>query len=123
MRGYCGLRANARLSALWGRHGRTLVAVITTIVSLAMPVSTGSAKNPTALVPSSLLAQAKAHPSQVFHVTVQGHQGDTSSDVAEAVGSGSKQRLRLIPGVAADLTGKQLVALARNAHVLAITPA
>ncbi len=136
-----------RSSALWGRGGRgndvranTLrsmrsrggMALAALLVALTIPAA-GIAASPgggaggkiTAVVPSSLVAQAQANPDQVFHVIVQGTQGNKSDTVAQDV-SGQNGKLKRkffsISGVAADLSGKDLLKLARHPHVLAITP-
>jgi serine protease AprX len=78
-----------------------------------------------AVVPNSLLAQATANPSQMFDVIVQGDKQSSSADVADEVrkenGNG-KRRFMSIHGVQASISGKDLLKLARNSHISAITP-
>jgi serine protease AprX len=119
-----------RSSALWGRGGRTKAALIAFVVlALAVPASStaGSGKSSGALVPATLLAQATASPLQTFHVIVQGSKGNSSKTVASDVQSTTKngklkRKFLSISGVSADLTGADLLKLAKNPHVLAITP-
>ncbi len=142
---------DARASALWGKGGRGYVALLAFAIALAVPVSGvagGSPKgapatvpsavpsipasapansngNNTALVPAGLLAQAQANPDQVFHVIVQGTKGNSSNTIASDVSNQNgklKRKFLSISGVSADLTGKDLLKLARHPHVLSITP-
>jgi serine protease AprX len=94
-------------------------------LSLAVP-ATGTAGASSAQVapqvPSSLLAQAQANPDQVFHVIVQGA-GESSDAVAQQVAAANgklTRKFRALSGVAADLSGRQLVRLAGDAGVAAI---
>jgi serine protease AprX len=77
-----------------------------------------------AAVPSDLMAEAQANPSANFDVIVQGDKSNGSRDVSKATqeNNGSLKRMfRSISGVSATLTGKQLVKLARDSHIGAIT--
>jgi len=85
-------------------------------------------------VPAPLLAQAQINPSAIFEVIVQGSgpgnssgnaagaaiTAETASDHGNAIGL--KRQLATISGASAELTGKQLVKLARMPGVTAITP-
>ena len=76
----------------------------------------------TADVPSSLLQQAQANPEQQFNVIVQGD--NTSNGVGASVNGQHghfKHGFRAISGGAATVSGKDLVKLARNPHITAIT--
>ena len=85
-----------------------------------------------AFVPPQLLESAQAEPEAVFDVIVQGKRGTTTArvarDVSEAVTAvggkarGTKKRFASISGVAAQLTGDQIVGLAGKKSVLSITP-
>src|SRR5207237_1636616 len=100
-----------------------LVSVL--LISVSAPAAGADSAKASAVVPAGLLAQAQASPAQVFHVIVQGTRGSKSSAVAGDVsGQGGKLKKQFlsISGVAADLSGKDLVKLARSPHVLAITP-
>jgi serine protease AprX len=75
--------------------------------------------------------QAAANPGAVFKVIVQGEPGHTSAAIADEVnlltaaepgkGIGLKRRFFSIDGVSAELTGKQILKLASNQRVTAIT--
>jgi serine protease AprX len=130
-------KGETRSSALWGKPGRGL-AFFAIVAALAAPVAATagshdrSAHNSGALVPASLMAEAQAHPNQLFSVIVQGKPGAKTSFVADTVidstskGSGKakglKRTFKSVNGVAAQLTGAQIVDLAREKGILAITP-
>ena len=129
-----GKRSGARSSALWGKGGRGLVAVLALAMVFMAPTagiagssgtsSTSGSGSAVALVPKALLADAKAHPSKSFRVIVQGRIGRSTADVASATkyaGGSVKRQFRSISGVAATMSGGQLVALAKNGKILAIT--
>ena len=129
-------RGETRSSALWGKPGRGF-AFLAIVAALAAPVAAtaGSAdrsvQNSGALVPASLMAEAQAHPNQVFSVIVQGKPGAKSSSVATAVlnstivepgkAKGLKRTFKSLAGVSAQLTGAQIVELAAQKGILAIT--
>ncbi|HLM93858.1 MAG TPA: S8 family serine peptidase [Gaiellaceae bacterium] len=85
-----------------------------------------------ALVPASLMADAEAHPTKVFNVIVQGTRGTKSARVAGQVGNsekskpgkakGLKKSFTSVNGVSAELTGAQILDLAKRPGILAITP-
>lgn len=130
-----GVRANA----LWGRGGRNglrghalrRIVLLAAVAALAVPAA-GVAAPPSlpgnsgsAVVPAALLAQAQANPTRIFHVIVQGTQGVKSNGVASEVASENGKAKKIfasITGVSADITGKDLLKLARHPHILAITP-
>jgi serine protease AprX len=121
---------DARSSALWGKGGRGFVALLALTITLCLPVSgvagalLAKSNNNTAVVPAALIAQATANPTKVFHVIVQGTKGNKSETVASDVSTQNgklKHKFVSISGVAADLTGKDLLKLARHPHVLSIT--
>ena len=130
-------KGESRSSALWGKPGRGFV-VMALVVALAAPVaatagSSGrSAQGNRAIVPASLMAEAQAHPDQIFSVIVQGKHGTKSSSVANAVvdstdakpgkAKGLKRTFSSVSGVSAQLTGAQIVELAGQKGILAITP-
>lgn len=77
-----------------------------------------------AVIPATLLAQIKASPTAAFKVIVQGKQGSNSAEIASDVASaGAKTRksFRLIPGVAATISGRDVLKLAKRGRVLSIT--
>jgi serine protease AprX len=115
-----------RSSALWGRGGRSTIALLALVVSVVIPASglAGPDKSQ-ALVPSDLLARAEANPNATFDVIVQGGNGRSADDVARDVAAengSTKRKFGSIDGVSASLSGSELVKLARHPHVHAITP-
>jgi serine protease AprX len=83
----------------------------------------------TAFVPALLLAQAQADGKATFSVIVQGVPGrhpDQAVDDAVATDPGKARgwvrRLDLVNGGLAELTGKELIKLARTPGIAAITP-
>src|SRR5919108_596429 len=127
-------KGEARGSALWGKPGRGFAALLTAVVALSVPVAAPAAdSNPGqgALVPDALLAGAQAHPNRVYRVIVQAKPGKASREVARAVNGvvakhpgkamGLKRQFSAVAGVAASLTGRQLVDLAKQKGILAIT--
>jgi subtilase family protein/concanavalin A-like lectin/glucanase superfamily protein len=113
-----------RVLADVGHSCRVLVVGLLALWLLVVPVTAHSAApGPRALVSADLLAQAEENPEQLFPVIIQGRgtmrTADVASDVADereatpGKGKGVKKRFATISGVAAELTGKQLVKLAR----------
>ena len=128
-----GKRSGARSSALWGKGGRGFIAVFALAVVFMVPTaglanSTSANSGPgsvSAVVPRPLLADAKAHPSKLFRVIVQGRANQSSANVAaasKAAGASVARRFASVNGVAVSLKGSQLVALAKSSKILAITP-
>ena len=87
---------------------------------------------PSAFVPADLLADAQAHPDQVFAVILQGDRGHGTGAAASALQAeskadpagqavGLKRQLATVDGASAEVTGKQLVKLARMPGIAAIT--
>jgi hypothetical protein len=122
-----------RGSALWGKPGRGLGAVLLAVLALGAPVtaSASAGSNTGALVPDTLLAGAQANPTKRFAVIVQAKPGKSSTFVANLVqGSisrhpgktqGVKKKFAALKGVAAQLTGAQLLDLAAQKGILTIT--
>jgi serine protease AprX len=112
------------------------VTATTLLLVLAAPLGAAAddgrdkrrSNEPQAFVPAPLLDSARANPSRVFDVIVQGRAGESSREVAEDVREerhGNARKLRRfasISGVATQLTGRQLVRLAGKKPILAITP-
>jgi serine protease AprX len=117
-------RRTTRQSALWGRGGKVrTVALVALAAALAAPTAgIAASRDSQALVPGALLAAAAADQDQVFHVIVQARRGYPSGVLGNDVGSAVRRTFSSIAGVSADLTGKELLKLARHPHVLAITP-
>ena len=95
-------------------------------------VAVAGAEGETPVVPQSLLDAAAAQPNATFRVVVQGGRGTRSAAVGDAVtavktavpANAAKLRRKFssIDGVAATLTGKQILRLARWRGISAITP-
>ena len=126
-------KGEARSSALWGKPGRGF-AVLATFVALAAPAGAFASEGgsePSALVPDALLARAQASPDRAFSVIIQARPGRSSAAVArllqDAVAShpgqakGLKKKFVALNGVSARITGAQLVDLAGQRGILAIT--
>jgi serine protease AprX len=131
-------KGEARSSALWGKPGRGFAAFLAIITVLAAPVAapasggSGQGSSSGALVPDGLFARAQANPSKRFSVIVQAKPGKSSTYVAKLVqgvsstvngrAKGLKKKFSAVKGVSAQLTGAQLVELAKQKGILAITP-
>jgi serine protease AprX len=121
-------KGETRSSALWGKGGRGLAATLAIGIALAAPAAyaaTSSGKYKAYTTPG-LLAQAQAHPKANFDVILTSVDRSTGWLVTQ-IGAldGPKAKVRRqyksIPGVAARLTGQQILKLATNGHVEAIT--
>jgi serine protease AprX len=124
-----GRRGESRSNALWGRSGKRTLVLLSLAAMLVVPVAGSAAPGgpgtPTAVVPDSLLAAAAANPLQQFDVLVQGNKGVSSNGVGQDVTNANgklKMRFLTVAGVDALVSGKDLLKLARNPHVLSITP-
>ena len=121
-------KGEARSSALWGKPGR-LAAILSVVAVLGAPAAASASG---ALVPEGFLARAQATPDRAFNVIVQAKPGKSSTYVARMVNGvvaehngkakGLKRSLSAVNGVSARLTGAQIVALAGQKGILAITP-
>ena len=129
-------KGESRSSALWGKPGRGF-AILALVAALAAPVAASAGESgrsvqaARALVPASLMEDAQAHPTKVFSVIVQGSRGTKSSAVAGAVNNslgarpgkakGVRKSFTSLNGVSAELTGAQIVDLAKRPGILTIT--
>jgi serine protease AprX len=119
-------KGESRSSALWGKPGR-LAALLSLIGVLAAPTSASAS----ALVPDGLLARAQSNPDRAFNVILQAKRGKSSNYIARLVdgvvaehpgkAKGLKNKFSAVNGVSARLTGTQLVELAQQKGILAIT--
>jgi serine protease AprX len=127
-------KGEARSSALWGKPGRGFAppaALVPRSAPVRAAASGGGPSAGGALVPDSLLAGAQANPDKVFQVIVQAKPGKSSAQVANLVqgavsrhpgkANGLKKKFASLKGVSARLTGAQLVDLAQQNGILAIT--
>jgi serine protease AprX len=132
--GNCG---QSRRSALWRRRrgdkrARAAAVLVLGAAALTVPL-TAIADNHErdAYVETSLLASAERNPSALFRVIVQGEDGTDTARIAGEVTSrldhnGTSRdrvtgRFASITGVAATLTGKQVLELAGDGSIDAIT--
>src|SRR5919201_1955826 len=126
-----GRRGESRSNALWGSGKRGII-TLALAAMLVVPVAGSAASSGNsgpgggyAVVPASLLAKAAANPLASFDVIVQGDKDSSSARVADEVqkeNGNSKRRFMSVHGVQASLTGAQLLKLAKNSHIVAITP-
>jgi serine protease AprX len=119
----------SRSNALWG-SGKRRTALLATLALVAV-VPLGAAASPskadsvTAFVTPSLLSSAQANVNGSFDVIVQGKGGNQAAKALADVLGGSKKAykdFRSIDGLAVQLSGAQLVALAGDKHITSITP-
>ena len=124
-----GRRGESRSNALWGSGKRGMI-MLALAAMLVVPVA-GSASSinsgpgsTSAIVPDSLLAAAAANPFKEFDVIVQGTRDRSVSDTGKEVTNENgklKRKFLSLNGVQASISGKDLVKLATNSHVAAIT--
>jgi serine protease AprX len=146
-----------RANALWGQGGRggnrsrlgalklagSIAAVVLVAPMLAIGAGgksgsgtsgtsgTSGSTSYTAFVPAKLLNEAKAYPTKIFPVIVQGTKSNGSAAVDQrvrqvisakpAAASGVKKKYVVVNGVLASLSGAQLVTLSTDSKVGAIT--
>ncbi|MGH3114220.1 MAG: S8 family serine peptidase, partial [Gaiellaceae bacterium] len=130
-------KGETRSSALWGKGGRgfalALVAAVVMVAPVAATAGPGKGKHGDeyqAHLSPGLLEAAKASPKAKFDVIVQGR-NESSAGVATEVadaraehpgkGVGVRKRFASVDGVAAQLTGRQILKLAHEDDIGAIT--
>jgi serine protease AprX len=120
----------SRGNALWGSGKRRTALLTTLALMLMVPLGAGALPNPgssntfEAFVAPNLLSGARANAGETFAVIVQGKGGNQAAKaVADVMGLSKKavKDLRSIEGVAVELSGAQILALAADKHVTAIT--
>jgi serine protease AprX len=134
----CVLSGEQRSSIFCGK-GKQLLLLLALAVTLVVPSGATAGDAPAA--PQSLLAAAQSQPNGVFDVIVQGSRGSTSSTAAvqatlsaisqkpmkNGAASGDRsqitERVSSVPGVAAHLTGAQVLALAHDTSVAVVPDA
>src|SRR5947199_5602908 len=124
-----GRRGESRSNALWGsgKRGMIMLALaamlVVPVAGSASSINSGPGKT-SAFVPDNLLAEAAASPLQEFDVIVQGTRDRSPSDTGKEVTNSNgklKRRFLSVDGVEASITGKDLLKLATDSHVAAIT--
>jgi serine protease AprX len=127
----------SRASAHWGGRvgqSRSRAVVVLAIAAAALTVpfaAIADDREQNAFVEASLLTTAERNPDALFRVIVQGSDGQTTAGVAdeivERLDDNSRAageltgRFQSVTGVAATLTGDQVLDLARDGAVEAIT--
>jgi serine protease AprX len=118
----------SRSNALWGSGKRRTALLATLALVVLVPfgasASPSKADAPQAYVTPSLLSAAQANATGTFKVIVQGRGGNQAAHaVADVLGLAQKavKDLRSIDGVAVELSGAQVLALAADKHVSAVT--
>lgn len=118
----------SRSNALWGSGKRRTALLATLVLTLVVPLGASAVPGPKAVqafVAPGLLTSAQSKPTDTFSVIVQGKGGNQAAHaVADVLGTSMKvaKTFNSIDGVAIDLTGTQILALAGDKHVTAITP-
>ena len=118
----------SRSNALWGNGKRRTALLATLVLTLVVPLGASAVPGPKAVqafVAPGLLTSAQSQPTDTFSVIVQGKGGNQAAHaVADVLGISMKvaKTFNSIDGVAIDLTGTQILALAGDKHVTAITP-
>ena len=117
----------SRSNALWGNGKRRTALLATLVLTLVVPLGASAvagAKVVQAFVAPGLLSSAQSSPAGTFSVIVQGKGGNQAAHaVADVLGLSLKtaRTFSSIDGVAVDLTGAQILAVAADNHVTAIT--
>jgi serine protease AprX len=117
----------SRSNALWGNGKRRTALLATLVLTLVVPLGASAVTGPTdvhAFVAPGLLSSAQSGPANTFSVIVQGKGGNQAARaVADVLGLSVKvtRTFTSIDGVAVDLTGAQILALASDTHLTAIT--
>jgi serine protease AprX len=118
----------SRSNALWGSGKRRTALLATLALAVLVPlgaVASPSASAPTAFVTPSLLSSAQSNATGSFDVIVQGKGGNQAAKaIADVLGASKKtyKDFSSIDGVAVQLSGAQILALAGDKHITAITP-
>jgi serine protease AprX len=119
--------SGSRSNALWGNGKRRTALLATLVLTLVVPLGAAAVPGPKdvhAFVAPGLLSSAQTRPADTFSVIVQGKGGNQAAHaVADVLGLSLKtaRTFSSIDGVAVDLTGAQILAVAADKHVSAIT--
>jgi serine protease AprX len=118
----------SRSNALWGNGKRRTALLATLVLTLVVPLGASAVPDPTkggaAFIAPAVLTSAQSHPNDTVAVIVQGKGGNQATHaVADVLGLSMKvtRTFSSIDGVAVQLTGAQILALAADKHVTAIT--
>jgi serine protease AprX len=119
---------DSRSNALWGSGKRrtALLATLALVVLVPLGASASPSKDaPNAFVTPSLLTAAQSNAGGSFDVIVQGKGGNQAAKaLTDVLGTDKKvyKDFRSIDGIAVQLTGAQVLALAGDKHITAVTP-
>jgi hypothetical protein len=117
----------SRSNALWGNGKRRTALLATLVLTLVVPLGAAAVPAPTgvqAFVAPGLLSSAQTSPADTFSVIVQGKGGNQAAHaVADVLGLSLKtaRTFTSIDGVAVDLTGAEILAVAADKHVTALS--
>ena len=117
----------SRSNALWGNGKRRTALLATLVLTLVVPLGAAAVPGPKvvqAFVAPGLLSSAQTNPAGTFSVIVQGKGGNQAAHaVADVLGLSVRvaRTFTSIDGVAVDLTGAQILTLASDTHLTAIT--
>ncbi len=117
----------SRSNALWGNGKRRTALLATLVLTLVVPLGASAVTGPQnvrAFVAPGLLSSAQSSPASTFSVIVQGKGGNQAAHaVADVLGVSVKvaRTFTSIDGVAVDLTGAQILTLAPDTRLTAIT--
>jgi serine protease AprX len=121
-------QTGSRSNALWGsgkrRSALLATVVLVAVVPLSAAASQSKADTPSAYVTPSLLSAAQANLGGSFKVIVQGKGGNQAAKaVADLLGVSKKnyKDFRSIDGIATQVTGAQVLTLAEDKQVTAVT--
>jgi serine protease AprX len=120
-------KGETRSSALWGKGGRGFVATLVVALGLAAPAAYADSDSGfKAYTTPGLIAQAQASPKATFDVILVGSDRPAGWLAKQIAGFDStktmvRRQFSSINGVAARLTGSQILTLAHNGHVESIT--
>src|SRR5262245_56190559 len=115
---------DSRANALWGKGGRGLLAALTVLFVVSIPLAQAS-RDPDPTTYLDPLLEAKAHetPNALVNVIIQSSNGTSGAENAfqsagngDAYGSGEglNRRLRLVGSVSVTLKAKRVLVLARK---------
>ncbi|MGH3093537.1 MAG: S8 family serine peptidase [Gaiellaceae bacterium] len=122
-----GPKGESRSSALWGKGGRGFAALTVLVLALVAPATAGAG----AFVPKGLLDQAAANPGAELQVIIVGAPGVDADEIekekmrgrhGKRVGRVHDEFEEALDGVAARVTGAELLALAQESGIESITP-
>src|SRR6266516_3664232 len=134
-----GRSKEERTSALWGKSGKSLVALAAIVLGLVVPSAAlaaggggSTATTYRAFIPKSLNDATIKSPRSLFNVIVKGTKTAKTADVAAdtstemttdpASGASVKKQWSVINGVYASLSGKQVQVLVTKTRIASITP-